>query len=106
MRPAYLYLALCVPGTVLPLSQFLPWAAEHGLDLRLFVQELFSTRIGGFFGWDLIVAAVVLFAFIAVEARRLRIRHAWAPAVATVVVGLSLGLPLFLAMREFARERG
>ena len=72
-----LYLALAVVGTALPLSAFLPWFAEHGLDLPAFVAELFSTRIGAFFGWDVIVSALALFVFIAVEGRRTGVRHRW-----------------------------
>jgi hypothetical protein len=72
----------------------------HGLDLRLFFSELFSTRIGGFFGMDVIVSAAVLFLFIGVEGRRLGVQHLWLPVVATCGVGVSLGFPLFLYMRQ------
>ncbi len=97
-----LYLALCIPGALLPLTSFIPWFVDHGLDVGLFVSELFSTRIGGFFGWDVIVSAVTLFVFIGVESRRLGIRAWWAPVAATLLVGVSLGLPLFLFLREAA----
>ena len=60
MRPRTLYLALCVAGVVIPYSQLIPFLREHGLDLRLFFEQLFSNRIGGFFGWDVIVSSVVL----------------------------------------------
>ncbi|OYX31282.1 MAG: hypothetical protein B7Y99_10445 [Caulobacterales bacterium 32-69-10] len=100
MRPVWIYAALCVPGAILPLSRFLPWAREHGLDLGLFFTELFSTRIGGFFGWDVIVSAVVVLAFIAVENRRAPVRHSWVAVVGLLTVGVSFGLPLFLALRE------
>lgn len=72
----------------------------HGLDLRLFFSELFSTRIGGFFGMDVIVSAAVLFLFIGVEGRRLAIKNLWVPVVATCAVGVSLGFPLFLYLRQ------
>ena len=94
------YFALCVAGTLLPYSQFIPFVREHGLDLRLFVAQLFSNRIGGFFGFDVIVSAVVVWAFVIVEGRRADIPHRWAPIAATLTVGVSLGLPLFLFMRE------
>lgn len=97
---ARVYLWLCVLGTLLPLSAFLPWFAEHGLDIPLFFAELFSTRIGGFAGWDVIVSALVLFVFVAVEGGRLKVKPLWAPVVATLAVGVSLGLPLFLLLRE------
>jgi Protein of unknown function DUF2834 len=95
-----LYLGLCVLGTVLPYSQFIPFLREHGVDVRLFLEQLFATRIGGFFGMDVIVSSVVLWVFVRVEGRRLRMRHLWAPLVAILTVGVSLGLPLFLYLRE------
>jgi hypothetical protein len=93
-------LILCIAGFVLPYSQFIPWVAEHGFDSRLFVRELFSNRIGGFFGLDVIVSAFVLIPFILSEGRRLGMRQLWAPVVGTLLVGVSFGFPLFLLMRE------
>jgi hypothetical protein len=94
------YAILAVAGAIVPYSQFLPWAAEHGLDARGFAIELFSTRIGAFFGLDVLVAAVVLLAFIRWEGRRAKIANLWMPVAATSLVGVSCGLPLFLFMRE------
>ncbi len=105
MKPKTAYLGLCVAGIVLPYSQFVPFLREHGLDLRLFVEELFSTRVGAFFGMDVVVSAVVLALFVWVEGRRGGVRRLWAPIVATLIVGVSLGLPLFLYMREVRLER-
>lgn len=100
MKTKQLYLVLCILGTVLPLSQFVPWVIEHGLDIPLFVHELFSTRIGSFFGWDVIISAITLLVFIFVEGRRINMSNLWLPAVATLSVGVSLGLPLFLYLRQ------
>jgi hypothetical protein len=94
------YLLLCVLGILLPLSQFIPWVVDNGLNIPLFFQELFSTRIGGFFGMDVIVSAVVLFVFIFAEGKRLMLSNLWLPIVATLSVGVSFGLPLFLYMRQ------
>jgi Terpene cyclase DEP1 len=105
MKPRSLYLALCVAGTVLPYSQLLPFLREHGLDLRLFVAQLFSNHIGGFFGWDVIVSSLVLWAFVVIEGRRAGMKHLWAPIAANLAVGVSLGLPLFLYMRERSLRR-
>ena len=100
MRLRHLYIGLCLLGAILPYSQFLPWLDAHGLDLSLFFSELFSTRIGAFFGLDVLVSALVLFVFMAVEGRRLGMTNLWLPAVATLALGVSLGLPLFLYMRQ------
>jgi hypothetical protein len=83
MTLRHIYLGLCVLGAVLPYWQFVPWLASHGFDLSLFVSELLSTRIGAFFGMDVIVSAFVLFVFVVVEGRRLAIRTLWLPVVAT-----------------------
>lgn len=104
MKPKHLYLVLCIGGTVLPYSQFIPFLLEHGLDLQVFFEQLFSTRIGAFFGLDVIASAVVLWVFVFVEGRRSRVKHLWAPVVASLTVGVSLGLPLFLYIREAGTE--
>lgn len=105
MRPKSAYLLLCAAGILLPYSQFVPFLREHGLDMRLFVEQLFATRIGAFFGMDVVVSAVVLWLFVFVDGRRAGVRALWAPVAATLAVGVSLGLPLFLYMREAALER-
>ena len=95
-----LYFVLCIVGTVAPCALFLPFLRDHGLDLGLFVQQLFATPVSGFFGMDVIVSSVVLWVFVFAEGRRRRMKHLWAPIVANMAIGVSLGLPLFLFMRE------
>ncbi len=67
MHPRHLYFLLCLLGIVLPFAVFTLWLRVHGLDLRLFVTELLSTRIGTFFGLDVLVSAAALLALIRVE---------------------------------------
>ena len=98
------YLLCAIAGAAIPYSQFVPWVAEHGLNVNLLAIELFSTRIGAFFGLDVLVAAVALLAFIVWEGRRRGMKMLWLPVAATCVVGVSCGLPLFLYMRELEVE--
>ncbi len=105
MKPRTLYLALCVAGFVLPYSQFIPWLAIHGLNLPLFLQELFVNRISAFFGMDVLVSAVVLIVFVRREGSHLKGIVRWLPAVALLTVGVSLALPLFLYLREGAAKQ-
>jgi putative effector of murein hydrolase len=105
MKPKTLYLLLCVAGLALPYWQFVPWVAQHGLNLRLFVQQLFANRIGGFFGMDVLVSALVLIIFMSVERARVKLRRGrWLPALALLSVGVSLALPLYLYLRELSLE--
>jgi hypothetical protein len=86
VKPKLFYLALCVLSAVLPYWQFISWLAEHGVNGRLFVQELFATRISTFFALDMIVSAVVVLRFIRAESGRLRINHAWLAIPAAISV--------------------
>lgn len=98
MRRLYLLLALI--GAVVPYSQFIPWLAAHGLNLRLLLAELFSGRVGAFFGLDVILSALVLMVFIWREGSTRKISGLWMPVLATCLIGVSCGLPLFLYLRE------
>lgn len=96
----YLYLILCALGTALPCSQLFPFLAEHGLNLRLMVEQLFANRISAFFGLDVVVSSLVLWAFVVTEGRRRRMKHLWVYIACNLAVGVSLALPLFLYVRE------
>jgi hypothetical protein len=100
MRLQHVYLLLCVLGIIVPYAEFLPWLTEHGLHLDAFARELFSTRIGFFFGLDVVLSAVALFVFVFTERRVVAVRYFWLPIIATLLVGVSLGLPLFLYVRQ------
>jgi hypothetical protein len=105
MKARNIYLVLCVAGAVIPSLQLVPWISEHGLDLRLLLQELFANRISAFFGLDVIVSAVVLIVFVLIESARGRLHLWWVPMLATLCVGVSLGLPLAFYLREVENLR-
>jgi Terpene cyclase DEP1 len=105
MKAKTIYLVLCVVGGVLPYWQFVRWLFERGFNPTLFLRELFANRISTFFALDVLISAIVLIIFMRAENSRLRIRRQWLPVLATVLVGVSLGLPLFLYMRELTLER-
>jgi hypothetical protein len=104
MRSKHLYLALCAVGTLLPWAAFLSFLLTHGLDAAAFADQLFGTPVSAFFGLDVIVSSLALWVFVFSEGRRLAMSHLWLPIAANLLVGLSLGLPLFLYMRERRRE--
>ena len=104
MKPKAIYLVLCFVGALLPYWQFVPWVVAHGMNLPLFVRELFVNRISAFFGMDVLVSAVVLVVFMRVESGRIQIHQRWLPIVAMLLVGVSLALPMFLYMREIRLE--
>ena len=96
----WLYLIAAILGTVLPLSQFIPFLMAHGLDIPLFFEQLFQNHVSGFFGMDVIVSSLVLWLFVFSEGRRRGMSNLWLYIVCSLAVGVSLGLPLFPFFRE------
>jgi hypothetical protein len=95
-----IYLILCILGTVLPYSQFVPFLLEQGFDLKIIFEQLFANRISVFFGMDVIVSSLVLWTFVFYEGSRIKMKNLWVYIASNLLVGVSLGLPLFLLMRQ------
>lgn len=95
-----IYLVLTIIGTLLPLSQLYKFLFENGLNIRLFIDQLFINNISSFFGMDVIISAVVTAIFIAYESKRLFIKNSWICYIGLLFAGVSCGLPLFLYLRE------
>ena len=105
MKTKHIYLLLGFLGVVLPYSQFLPWLAENGLNIPLLIEQIATPQIAAF-GWlDVIISALVLFVFILTDGRRQKVSRLWLPIAGTLIVGVSLGLPLYLYLREVTLER-
>ena len=96
----WLYLVAAIIGTVLPMSFFVPFLAEHGFNLTLFFQQLFQNNSSAGFTMDLFVSALVLWLFVFSDGRKRGMRNLWVYVVCTCLVGVSLALPLFLFNRE------
>ncbi len=99
------YATCAILGAALPYSQLAVWLGERGLDVGAFAAAIFSSHLSAFAWLDVMISAIVLLAFIVVEGRRLEIPHLWLPILATLGVGVSCGLPLFLLMRQARLER-
>ena len=69
------------------------------------IDQLFANRISTLFALDLFVTATVFIVFAVYEGAKLKIKHLWVPFIASILVGASLGFPLFLYMREINLEK-
>jgi putative effector of murein hydrolase len=101
----YIYGILSLLGIIFPYSYLIPWIKENGLNISLLIGEAIQTRIGALAWMDVLVSAVVLIAFIIYEGNRKGMKRTWIPIVGTLTVGVSLGLPLFLLLREIHLEK-
>jgi len=99
------YIVLCILGTILPYSQFLPFLLENGFDIKIFFEELFANRISSFFGMDVFTSSLVLWLFVYWEGTKLKMSNLWIYIASNLLVGVSLGLPLFLLMRQHQLEQ-
>ena len=95
-----LYLILAIAGFILPHYFFISFLAANGLNLSLLIEQLFGTHIAAFFAVDLLITAVVFWVFVYREASRLQMKRAWVYVAATLLIGPSFALPLFLYFRE------
>jgi len=89
----------CVAGTIVPYWFAAPFFLLHGLNFRLFMEEIFATRISSFFAADLILSSVIFLSWSRREARAGNVRGWWFVLVCNLVVGLSLALPVYLLKR-------
>jgi hypothetical protein len=86
---------MCLVGTVLPLAVFLPWLREHGLDLALLFQQATATPVAAFAWLDVLLSAAVVLLLAGLRIAEGR-RGYWGVVFGTCLVGVSLGLPLYL----------
>ena len=100
MTRKHIYLLLAVVGFIAPYYFLISFLMMHGLDARLFIQQLFGSPISTFFAVDLLISAVVFVFYVGHEAARYSMKHQWIYLIALCTVGLSFALPLFLYARE------
>jgi hypothetical protein len=84
-------------GLILPYSQFVPFILENGLNTSLIVTEITGYRLSKFAWLDVVVTALVVITLIIDEKK---LKNWGIPVAATLIIGPSCGLPLYLYMRE------
>jgi len=84
----------------MPLSQLVPFLVEYGHDVQFLVSKIVSAKMQSFFELDWIAATGICLTFIYLEGKRLHMEKLWLPIYATLLVGIPLGLPLFLYLRH------
>ena len=100
-----LFLILAIVGLLVPYYFFFRYFGENGFNLPLLIQQAFANDIASAFAMDLIISVIVFWTYLFVEANRLQMKNTWLYVLATVFVGLSFALPLFLYFRERKLEQ-
>ncbi len=104
MSRSDLFFFLAVIGAVLPWIFFADFFRAEGLG-GSFVGALFVNGAAGGFTVDLVVSSVVFWIYLFPEATRVGVPRPWLYVGVNLAIGLSCALPLFLWVRERARQR-
>jgi hypothetical protein len=96
----FFYLIMMVVGAVIPWIYFAGFLGEEGLNLGLFVQRMFANDVASGAAADLLISALVFWVWSYFDAQKKGIKLWWLVIPATLLVGLSLALPLYLYFRS------
>jgi hypothetical protein len=95
-----IYLALALIGLFVPYCFFFKFLNANGFDIPLLFDQLFVNNISAFFAVDLIISIIVFWVYMIAEANKLQMKNWWLYILASLAVGLSFALPIFLYFRE------
>lgn len=104
MKSSSIYLALSIVGAVLPWLFVANYLQASEVSMATFMADIFANSVSSAVAIALILSALVFFVFAFREGKRVGMQHIWAFIPATLLVGLSFGLPLFLYRRAKLRE--
>jgi hypothetical protein len=102
---AYFYLGLAFLGAVAPYSFLGQFFVASGFNFGEIRAQTWASPVSSYFGLNALISAFVTFLFIWQEGRRLKMKGLWLPLLATALVGVSCGLPLFLYLRRVFLDR-
>ena len=100
MTKKNIFLILAILGFIAPYFFFVQVQPESALDVPALLQPLFANNFMKGIAMDLTVSVIVFWTFVFVEGSRLQMKNPWVYLLATLMVGLSFALPLFLFFRE------
>lgn len=105
MKQSTLYFVLCIPGILVPFTFLIGFFGIPQATISLFFTSIFVNHVSSAVAGDLFMSALVFFTFLFYEGSRLNIKNLWLFVFATLFIGLSLGLPLFLYFRAKKLEQ-
>lgn len=100
MTKKNIYLILAIIGFIAPYYFFVQVPPENVLDMPALIQPLFANNFMKGVAMDLTVSVIVFWTYVFIETNKLQMKNPWVYLVATLLVGLSFALPLFLYFRE------
>ncbi|WP_230661658.1 DUF2834 domain-containing protein [Psychrobacter sp. I-STPA10] len=100
MPKSIIYLLLAVIGAVIPYTIFIFWLMNNGFNISLFFHSIIDNPISLFAWVDVLISAIALIYFIVTDKKPVPPNKRILSIIATLLVGVSCGLPLYLYFRE------
>ena len=100
MTKKNIFLILAIVGFLAPYYFFVQVPPEDVTNIPALIQPLFANNFMKGLAMDLMISVLALWTYIVVEGNRLQMKNLWVYPLATLLVGLSFALPLFLYFRE------
>jgi hypothetical protein len=105
MTKKNIFLVLAIVGFIAPYYFFAQISPENSFDIPALLQSLLANNLLRGVAMDLLVSVLVFWFYMFTEANRLQMKNPWVYVLATLLVGLSFALPLFLYFRERQLEK-
>jgi hypothetical protein len=100
-----IYALMTLIGIVLPFSQFIVWINQHGLNFKLFFRQIIENPIAAFAWLDVVITVMVIIFMVINDGNKHKMKRLWVPILASLMGGASVGLPLFLYMKQCHLEQ-
>ena len=100
-----IFLLLAILGFIAPYYFISRFLFENNFNATLLFQQMFLNDATRAFAVDLLISVLAFWAFLFIDASRLKMKTAWLYLLATLLAGLSFALPLFLYFRERRLEK-
>jgi len=99
----YIYLTLAIVGTVLPYFYFIPFFAEFGFDLPMFISLTTANTVTQGMSADIVIASVVFWVYMAVQFKNANAPNPLLFVALNLCIGLSCALPAYLYVVELRK---
>ncbi len=93
-------IVLMILGTVLPYSQMYLMARQGEIEVLRIFTAVFEKPVTAFIGMDMMVTAFTFLVFLVWDSKKMHIRRWWIAIICTFAVGVSLGFPFYLFIRN------
>lgn len=99
MTPTRFYVSFALIGLILPWIPYVLFLRSEGVNLLLFVDQVFANLPSTGFALDVLLSTSLFWIWSYDDARRHGIAHWWVVLLSGLTLGLSVAMPLYFVFR-------